>query len=682
MRRVSLLVGVLGVAGVFPAVAKADAGVAGGQPPAQGQARAAEALGRLPLRFERNVGQTDSRVSFLSRGPGYQLFLIPSEVVLSLQEPKGTGPTGPLRPGLSSVKGAVAPVRSVLRVKFVGSKRKPEMTGRDELPTRSNYYIGNDPKKWRTDVVQYGRVVYHGLWKGIDLAFYGTSQGQIESDFTVSPGADPSVIRLSFAGARKVGLDGEGNLIIEVGAGRVIQQGPLVYQEVGGVRTQLDGSWVHKGKNRVGFQVARYDRSQPLVIDPVLVYSSYLGGSRVDWGYGIATDADGRAYVGGTTESIDFTVTGPPSQPVSRGGFDAFVTVLDVNARGASPVYSTYLGGSGNDVASGIAVDAVGDAWVIGYTSSTDFPTAGGPFQPAMGGGGQDAFVAKLSPTSGLLYSTYLGGGGNDTANGVAVDAAGDAYVTGETQSGNFPVAGTPIQPAGGGGADAFVAKLSPTSGLLYSTYLGGSGGDTANGIAVDAAGDAYVTGQTESRNFPVAGTPLQPASGGGTHAFVAKLRPTSGLLYSTYLGGSGGDTATGIAVDAAGDAYVTGWTVSSDFPVAGTPFQPVIGGIADAFIAKLSPESGLVYSTYLGGTSSEQGSGIAVDGAGDAFVTGNTFSTDFPTAGNPFQAASAGNHDAFVTKLGPTAGLLYSTYLGGHRDDGGSAIACSGTLS
>ena len=340
-------------------------------------------------------------------------------------------------------------------------------------------------------------------------------------------------------------------------------------------------------------------------------------------------------------------------------------------------VYSTYLGGTSNDFGQGIAVDAAGNAYVTGYTNSTDFPAAGTPSQAAHGGG-QDAFVTKLDPTSALVYSTYLGGNNLDFGQGIAVDAAGNAYVIGYTYSTNFPTAGTPSQPAYAGNIDAFVTKLGPTSALIYSTYLGGNSSDLGFGIAVDAAGNAYVTGYTVSANFPTAGTPSQPANAGGVNAFVTRLGPTSALIYSTYLGGSGGggDFGLGIALDALGNAYVTGYTYSADFPTAGTPSQPANAGSTDAFVTKLGPTSVLIYSTYLGGNSSDFGLGIAVDGAENAYVTGYTVSANFPTAGTPSQPANAGSTDAFVTKLGPTSILIYSTYLGGSDQDVGTGIA------
>jgi hypothetical protein len=649
--------------GLLPLLAGADPASA------PSAARVTRALGRLPVRFERNDGQTDPRVRFLSRGPGYGLFLTSSEVVLSLDETPVPGP-GPL--ARRALPRQAPGKTSVLRMRFAGARARPEVEGIDPLPARSHYFVGSDPKRWRADVPQYGRVTYRSLWKGIDLTFYGTAQGRLEWDFTVSPGADPKTIRLAFEGARSLRLDGEGNLVIRTEAGEVVQRRPHLYQDVGGVRTPRSGSWVLRGKRRAGFRVGGYDRTAPLVIDPVLVYSTYLGGGRDETALAVAADAAGNVFVTGWTSSTDFPTAGPPFQGSHAGTTDVFVAKLSPSS---GLVYSTYLGGGGTDYGTGIAVDVAGNAYITGETTSTDFPTAGPPFQPTSGGG-HDAFVAKLSPTSGLVYSTYLGGGGYDVGNGIAVDAAGSAYLTGATDSWDLPLAGLPFQITPGGGFDAFVAALGPTSTLVYSTYLGSVGEDVGLGVAADAAGNAYVTGKTDSASFPTAGPPFQASIGGSTDAFVAKLSPARGLAYSTFLGGADADAGSAIAVDGAGGALVAGDTLSTDFPTAGPPSQPSAGGYYDAFVAKVSPTPALVYSTFLGGSGYDFASGIATDGAGSAYVAGVTASADFPTAGRPIRAAPAGGFDAFVARLGPTSSLVYSTYLGGSRDDTGAGIA------
>jgi hypothetical protein len=641
------------------------------------QSRLAASYGKLPLSFELNAGQTDASVRFLSRGPGYALFLTGNDAVLSLEKRSHPQTKTPQRPK------AISPP-AAFRMSLAGANPNATVTGLDELPGKSNYFIGNDPAKWRTNVPTYAKVKYQNVYRGIDLVYYGNPQ-QLEYDFLVAPGADPKTISLDVAairassdGGRRTPLwiDANGDLVIPAGEDEVRLHKPVVYQAAeGAARHFVDGHYVLRGDNRVSFGVASYDPGKTLVIDPVLVYSTYLGGSGFDDGQGIAVDSAGSAYITGDTESTNFP-TASPLQAVFGGVQDVFVAKL--NPAGTALVYSTYLGGSSENSGYGIAVDFSGNAYIAGVTSSTDFPTAS-PLQAVSGGAGSfDVFAAKLNPGgSALVYSTYLGGSNDDWGQGIAVDSSGNAYVTGYTYSPNFPTA-SPLQAVFGGVGDAFVAKLNPAgSALVYSTYLGGSNVDEGYGIAVDSSGNAYITGETESINFPTA-SPLQAVFGGVQDAFVAKLNPAgSALVYSTYLGGGGYDAGYGIAVDSAGNAYVVGYTTSTNFPTA-SPLQPVNGGGADAFVAKLNPSgSALVYSTYLGGSGGEFGLGIAVDSSGNAYVTGYTAATNFPTA-NPLQAFSGGGFtDAFVSKLNPGgSALVYSTYLGGSDSDYGQGIA------
>ena len=615
------------------------------------KAQVQENYGKLPLRFEANRGQTDSRVKFLNRGKGYTLFLSPSEAVLALRGRE-----------------------HVIRMRFQGANPDAKITGLEKLPGVVNYFIGQDRKKWRTNIPAYARVKHKDVYPGIDIAYYG-NQRQLEFDFIVAPGANPNVIKLAVEGADRLDVDAQGDLVLHVGDGQLRLQKPLVYQAMKGIRQEVSGSYVLTSPNQVRFQVAAYDASRPLIIDPVLFYSTYLGGSGDDIGNSIAVDAAGNAYVTGQIQSTNFPTTLGAFQTTSSGGGDIFVTKLDPTGSGL--VYSTYLGGSGFDAGLGIAVDAAGNAYVTGGTFSTDFPTTLGAFQTTSSGG-NDAFVTKLNPTgSALLYSTYLRGAFGES---IAVDAAGNAYVAGIARPTDFPTTLGAFQTASGGGGDAFVTKLNLTgSALVYSTYLGGSDFDVARGIAIDAAGNAYVSGFTASTNFPTTLGAFQTTYGGGAlDAFVAKVDPTgSVLVYSTYLGGSDIDGSVGIAVDAAGNAYVTGGTSSTNFPTTPGAFQTAGGG---AFVTKVSPTgTGLAYSTRLGGVSGgDGGQGVAVDAAGNAYVTGGTDSTDFPTTANAFQPAYGGGpEDAFVAKLNPTgSALIYSTYLGGSGDDIGFGIA------
>src|SRR6266568_2476919 len=500
-------------------------------------ARLSETYGKLPLHFEANRGQTDKDVRFLSRGAGYSLYLTASEAVLVLAKPNADA-KGDVR---ATRERRDTPTRAqsvALRMSLVGAARKPVVSGLDEQPGKANYFIGKDRSKWRTNVPTYAKVHYQNVYPGIDLVYYG-NQRQLEYDFVVALGADPKKIALRFQGAEKVEIDAQGELVLHTTGGDMHQHKPVIYQEIDGVRRDIDGGYVIKSGKRVGFQIAAYDTSRPLIIDPVVLsYSTFLGGSFEDEGSGIAVDAAGNAYVTGMTASINFPTT-PGAFNTTNGQFpEAFVTKLD--PAGSTLVYSTYLGGNGDDRGRGIAVDTLGHAYVTGTTASPDFPTTPGAFQPAFAGPGPtpngiggDAFVTKLDPSgSTLVYSTYLGGGGPDVGSGIAVDADGNAYVTGYTTSPTFPTTVGAFQFIFGGGADAFVAKLDPTAlgalSLVYSTYLGGVGLDEGNGIAVDANGNAYVVGRTgtgmTSNDFPTTAGAFQTTFGGIFDAFVAKI--------------------------------------------------------------------------------------------------------------------------------------------------------------
>src|SRR5882672_6170798 len=633
------------------------------------EARVSESYGKLPLQFEANRGQTDKDVRFLSRGAGHALYLTASEAVLVLTKPD-----------------AKAQGKSVaLRMSLVGAASKPLVSGLEEQPGKANYFVGRDRSKWRTNVPTYAKVQYKNVYPGIDLVYYG-NQRQLEYDFVVAPGADPNKIVLGFKGARKLAIDAQGDLVLHTAGGDIRQHKPIIYQEIDGIRRDIDGGYVRKGANHVGFQVAAYDPTWPLVIDPVVLsYSTYLGGERADRGVGIAADAAGNAYVTGGTTSISFPTTSGAFQPANGAGavgapLDIFVTKL--NAAGTAVVYSTYLGGSSNESAGGITVDDAGNAYVTGSTSSTDFPTTLGAFQPIFGGGStftefggpSDAFVTKINATgSALVYSTYLGGSADDAASGIAVDAAGNAYVAGFTvcaQTGSTPTTrclnNFPTTPGAfdttfalnnfGAG---FVTKLSAAgSTLVYSTLLGGGGSDISSGIAVDAARNAYVTGNTASPDFPTNPGAFQRTFGGGDQfsgdAFVSKIDPTgSALVYSTYLGGARPEWGGGIAVDASGNAYVTGKTFSLDFPTTAEALQTASGGDWDAYVTILNPTgSALVYSTYFGRNSIDTGTGIAVDANGNTYVTGETGGS-IPTTAGAFQTTYGGGCcDAFVAKF------------------------------
>ncbi len=560
----------------------------------------ANRYGQLPLSFEANQGQTDARVKFLSRGRDRTLFLTSTEAVLR-------------------TKGGV------VRMKLEGANPAPRVAGLEELPGKTNYFIGSDPAKWHSNVPTFAKVRYENIYSGIDLVYYG-SGSDLEYDFVVAPGADPRTIRFTVGGGEKLNIDGSGDLAL--GAMRLHR--PVVYQHINGRRRTIDGRFVVRGR-RVRFEVARYDRTKPLIIDPVLVYASYLGGSFNDYGTAIAADSSGNAYVTGTTQSTDFPTADPFQSTNQEGGppggstGDAFVT--KISADGSRLIYSTYLGGTGFDQGNGIAVDAAGDAYVAGETTSTDFPLAKA-FQSSNQDPFSAAFVTKLNPSgSALIFSTYLAGrgGGGDGATAIALDPSGNAYITGADNSGgNFPLV-NPIEGynAGDSGTGAFVTEMSADgSSLIYSTFIGGyKGQNSSNGIAVDSSGAAYVAGETTASDFPTV-NPIQAANN-GDNMFVLKISPGgAGLAYATVLGGTLKSAAYAVAVDTSGNAYITGTARSTDFPVTANSYETAPAGGA-AIVAKISPSGGaLLYSTYLG-HADDTGYGIAVDSAGHAWVTG-----------------------------------------------------------
>jgi hypothetical protein len=640
-----------------------------------------EAYGQLPIAFEPNQGQTDRGVDFMARGRGYALFLSPQEAVLRLTSGRVGDPGAALMPAAAheAVGRTESPGHATLRVRLAGGNAAARASVADELPGKISYFTARSPALWRTNIPTFGRVTYRGVYPGVDLLYYGTQQ-HLEYDFVVHPNGDPASIKLSFSGANGVRLDASGDLVLQTSAGVVRHRKPRVYQDLNGMRQPVDGRYRLIARDEVGFEVGAYDRTRPLVIDPVLVYSTFLGGSQSDEGWGIAVDSTGAVYVVGNTFSADFPAgAGALDATLSGGGTDVFVTKL--NPSGSAVVYSTYLGGSDFDEGQSIAVNASGAAYVAGGTSSTDFPVTSGAFDSSFNGV-VDAFVTKLRPDGQALeYSTYVGGSGDDRGRGVALDASGNGYITGITVSADFPTTAGAFGTASQGAEDAFVTKINPTgSALVYSALLGGNSSDYGFGIAVDAGGSAYVTGRTLSNTFPTTVGGLDTTFGGSADAFVAKVDPLGAALsYSTFLGGGAFDQGFRIAVDSLGAAYVVGLTLSNDFPTTPGAFDRIYGGgSGDVFVAKLNGGgSALGFSTFLGGSGLDFAGGIAVDTMGYTYVAGVTASSDFPTTANAPDTSANGGNDVFVTKLTPNGGaLVYSTYLGGTGQDESRALA------
>jgi hypothetical protein len=643
------------------------------------------------LSFEVNQGQADQSVRFLARGQGYTILLRPSEAALALESP-GQGARFP-----EKAKGQPTPSIRVLRMRIEGADLSAPATGLHRLPGVSNYFIGNDPSHWHTNIPTYKEVQFEHIRPGVNLVYYG-DQSQLEYDFVLSAGVKPQSLGLSFEGS-DAAIDPQGDLVFTWTDGQVTFHRPVAYQ---GDKSNpakkhfLAASYVLKGHNRVGFEVPDYDRQEPLVIDPSLYYSTYLGGNGGDTGNAIALDSVNCAYVTGSTTSTNFPTSGSPKpyQSTYGGDTDAFVTKLRYD--GEAIIYSTYLGGNNYDVGNGIALDSSDDAYIVGSTSSANFPTTANVFQPTFGGN-TDAFVAKLDPSgSTLLYSSYLGGSDIDYGQAIAVDPVGNMFVTGYTQSTDFPTA-NPIQSGNSGNGDAFVAEidasLAQNQQLVYSTYLGGSSADSGQGIAVDIGDNAYVVGFTYSTNFPTY-NPYQAANAGTVNAFITKLSAGgTSFVFSTYLGGVGDDRAWAVALDSSDNIYVTGSALTacspasstttmcnptSTFPTTAGAFQNSATkqspGYSDVFVSKLNfLGNALVYSTLLGGSLTDSAAGIAVDSSGNAYVTGYTQSPDFPTA-DAVQASYTGGTcgsnpcaDAFVTEVNFLgSSLVYSTYLGG----------------
>jgi hypothetical protein len=672
--------------------------------PAAVERRAERAYAKLPLTFVPNAGQTDERVLYHAQGAGFNFYFTDDRAVLAFQKGK---------------RG------HALDLRFLGANPNAKLEASERGTGTVNYLTGSER---HTNLPTYEQLTYRELWPGIDMTFRGAG-GKLKYEFHLAAGANPADIRLAYAGAEGLSLGAGGALLIDTPLGALRDSRPQSFQRVDGRRVPVESSYALGGASAYGFHLGGYDRGRPLVIDPGLVYSTYLGGTGDEDGgiFGvndIAVDSTGSAYVTGTTESDDFPTTPTAFQPAcadppASGCSDAFVTKLDPSGALA---YSTFLGGTGDEGPGpinpgggdygGIAVDAAGSAYVTGMTQSGDFPTTATAFQSECAteptGECVDAFVTKLDPSgSTLAYSTFLGGINSDRGRSIALDDTGSAYVTGFTISDDFPTTPAALDtdcgalgPACGG--DAFVTKLDPSgSALAYSTYLGGAGGEDGRGIAVDGTGSAYVTGLTDSDDFPTAAA-FDSSQDGLNDAFVSKLDPSgSTLAYSTFLGGTdtessdafnfGGGTGA-IAVDDTGSAYVIGTTVSDDFPTTPGALDTDCGpvgpaGCSDAFVTKLDPSgSTLAYSTFLGGAGADGGMGIAVDGTGSAYATGFTHSVDFPITPGALdtdcdELGPSECLDAFVTKLDPSGlTLAYSTFLGGESGENGRSIAVDGT--
>jgi hypothetical protein len=668
--------------------------------------------GRVPLLFEANQGQTDSQVKFLSQGRGYSVFLTSGSMVLSLRPTEVTSsvaappPPGSQARGRSAIRKMEAAARGqkspavTLAVNLVGGNPNPQVVGEVPLPTKVNYFIGRDPKKWHTNVPTYARVRYRNVYPGVDLVYYGNDTS-MEYDFDLAPSADATQIQFAVKGADLLNIDSAGNLVLTKGASELRFQAPILYQELRGVRARVSGRYVLRGGTYVGFEVGNHDTTMPLVIDPVLVYSTFIGGSGDDFSNGIAVDPSGDAYMVGLTDSPNFPLAS--IGPYNSTQFRMFLTKLDPT--GSTLLFADYFGGtSGGDEASAITLDSSGNAYVTGCTTSSDFPLVNA-YQSTLAGS-QDAFLLKFAADgSSLMYSSYLGGsaltyiGGSTTQYGssVSVDPAGEAVVAGVTMATNFPTA-NPYQSSvttdefGDWGEYGFLAKFAADGGsLVYSTYLAGSNLVTSScydgcfpdseilGVVTDALGNAYVTGYTITTDFPVTSGAFMTTYPGlySDVGFVSKFTGSGAIVYSTYLGGQNSSLLDAIAVDASGSAYVTGWDPAGDnFPIVTTSIcDPSVSPCSGTVIAKLDPTgASLVYSTFLGTSNNMTGQAIQVDANGDAFIVGSDVAFDLA---NPIEEFAGGAGNVVVAEINPSASsVLMATFLGGQVWEAASGIA------
>jgi hypothetical protein len=601
--------------------------------------------------FTPNRGQVNRSFDFIAKGPGTEIWIAPTQA-------------------------AIFAGGQHIVVEFEGSR--PDATT-EEIGRTGGFahylYGGGAPNISNVPIL--GGVRIRDVYPGVDVV-YGSAGRLLKSEFHVAGGSDPTRIRLRYHGADEVIIDPDGSLVIRTGRGTLRESRPEVFQDYPEGRTAIPAAFRKVDDKTVGFHLGSWDPSRPLVIDPELTYSSFLGGQMLEAVQGVAVDANGNTYVTGWTESPGF-----PSRNAIRlhaGSTDAFIAKID--ASGASLTYATFLGGAGADRGAGLAVDSSGNVCTAGTTSSLDFPLAAA--SQWTNGGAKDAFVAKLNSSgSALVFSTYLGGSGSENAGSIAMDDTGNCYVGGDTTSTNFPVQAA-YQSSLSGPQDAFLAKFAPTGARLYSTFFGGSGSDRALSLAVDSAAQPVLAGTTDSINLPVTSGVVQPASRGGAEGFVVKFQASGGSrVFSTYVGGNAGtaglpEAVNGVAVDSSGNVYIAGVTSSTDFTTTASVFQTAIrGGGIDAFVAKLSPSGNTrLYSSYLGGAGADAAAAIRVDSAGYAYVVGYTASQDFPTS-DAVQPILKGSYDAFLAKISPTgASLAFSTYLGGTGADAANAIA------
>jgi len=614
------------------------------------QKRVLQLFSASPAVFIENTGQIeDSSVRYVFKGNGANIYHTTNGPVFQLfkrekSATKESHKEGFLTPrGRGDEPGDFNTVSYTLSANFVGAKLV-EPKGAQGQKTKVNYYTGNDPSKWRTNVATYAEVVYPGVYEGIDLHTFG-KRSHLKYEFHVAAGADYSQIVIRYEGIEGLSIDNEGRLHIGTPMGELIDDAPVIWQEIDGRRVEIESRYRLIDKTSYTFEIAgQIDADAELIIDPDLAWASFLGGSAFERGSGVAVDSAGNALIAGFTCSTDFPTPGGFDTSFNGYYVDAFVAKVTNSGQLA---WASYLGGSGHDRGSGVAVDPWGNVFLTGDTNSTDFPVPGG-FDTSYNGGDYDAFVAKVTNSGQLAWASYLGGSRYDEGYGAAVDSSGNVFLTGDTNSTDFPVPGG-FDTSNNGSFDVFVAKMTSSGDLSWASYLGGSDGDCGRGVAVSSSGNVFLTGTTGSTDFPCPGG-FDTSHNGYIDVFVAKMTSSGGLSWASFLGGSDWDEGFGIAVDSSGNALITGFTYSYDFPTPGG-FDTVYNGGCDAFVAKVTNSGGLAWASFLGGSNEDHGFGIAVDSGGNAVITGDTYSTDFPTPGG-FDTSHNGYIDVFVAKI------------------------------
>jgi hypothetical protein len=632
----------------------------------------AKLLEGAPIRFEPNSGLQPGPIRWTARGRGYSFAFTDRATLLRVAD-------------------------RTVRLTFPGSHlassnrpaANPRFQGEQQQRASTNYFLGlknNDQK--RLSVPAFSRLRETAVYRGIDVVYYGNGS-EIEYDFEIAPGADPSQIRMRFEGADAVRLNDRGEIVLTLGSGEIVQRPPVVYQRrASGEIVNVQAAYRVARDGTVRVALAGYNPAEPLIVDPSIVYSGYLSGDDADYGVSIAHDSQGIIYMAGNTYSIDFPSTANAYQPLNAGNLDIWLVKLDPSGGSNAIIYSSYLGGPANDMMEAMTIDQNGVFYIVGSSISGDFPVSAGALISANSNLIVTGFVSMIDPTqgvNGLIYSSYIGGsttGDADEVDGVTV-ANGKIYLTGTTSSADFPIAGTPYQPTIAGANDAFVVEIDPTqSGTaseIQGTYLGGVADDRGRTIAVDAAGLVYVAGTTFSFGFPVVINAYQQAYAGAGDGFLSVLNlNTGGLVYSTFLGGSAQDEVKKMVIDPAGNVAMTGYTLSGDFPVTGNAYQNYFGGISSAFLAILNIQEsqlgvGLTYSTYYGGTGGEVAYDLKLDAYGRYYLCGYTLSQNLPVTADALYTSSYGaGNDGFIAVIDPSAspasgkGLVYATYITG----------------